>query len=225
MHFISHNPKIVTDITHKIKLTTPMNTKINTRFILLCLGLFIGLIGCHFHQNDNNKSDSIIQPNIAQKQNPIELFDLICLFAHDLSSPSLEWANQANNPDILWSNSGILMSDDGFYRHGQAIVSVNNQLLNCLDVNSVPCKWDLVLSGSRCGYNSCLIQSIHHQAFNEISLPELFKGRNFNCKVIDHDDFTSRYTFSIPGKTPFVLSLSWSCGSAGCSLKIICDYE
>lgn len=203
-----------------------MNKQINvTNIIIGVLGMLICLGGCHYLEKDKTKSLSTTLDDKSLNQNPIELFDLICLFAHDPSSPSLEWANQANNPDILWSNSGILMSDDGFYRHGQAIVSVNNQLLNCLDVNSVPCKWDLVLSGSRCGYNSCLIQSVHHQAFNEISLPELFKGRNFNCKLIDHDDFTSRYTFSIPGKTPFVLSLSWSCGSAGCSLKIICDYE
>lgn len=158
---------------------------------------------------------------------PIELYDLINLFTPEYSEYGIlsEWNTEANNKDIIWLTKGIEMYGLGFYRNGEVAVTINKQELICLSYRSYPCKWDIILTGPRPGYTSFSISGVNHRDLDPMTLDEMFKGREFTKQLIKKEDYTETYKVIFPKKNPLRMEISWSCGSAGCSLSIDCETD
>lgn len=161
---------------------------------------------------------------LTSKTYPIELYDLIYLFTPDqkLDYNLYDWKTEANNQSINWLTSGVNMGEHEFYREGEAIVSINGKVLECLENTSQPCKWDIVLRGVRNGYLSFDISSVTSQELEQLTINQLFKNRKFEAKIITYDDFSKTYRVTFPNKKPVEMKIQYSCGSAGCSLTISC---
>ena len=160
----------------------------------------------------------------VSKTNSIELYDLINLFTPDkkLDYNLYDWKTQANNKSINWLTSGVEMGEHEFYREGEAIVSINGKVLECLEKTTQPCKWGIVLDGVRNGYTSFEISSVTSQELEQLTIDQLFKNRKFEAKIVTYDDFSTTYKVTFPNKKPVEMKIQYSCGSAGCSLTIIC---
>jgi hypothetical protein len=160
----------------------------------------------------------------ASKTYSIELYDLIKLFTPDkkLDYNLYDWKTGANNKSVIWLTSGVEMGEHEFYREGEAIVSINGKVLECLENASQPCKWDIVLHGVRNGYLSFDISSVTSQELEQLTIDQLFKNRKFEAKIITYDDFSKTYKVTFPNKKTIEMKIQYSCGSAGCSLTITC---
>lgn len=157
---------------------------------------------------------------------PIELYDMINLFTpqENLNYNLYNWKTESNNPLINWVTNGIESDTDGFYREGNAVVSINKNVIECLDRNSYPCEWGITLLGSHGGYTSFEISSVQSQALEKMDINELFKGRKFDAKIIRTNEFNNKtYWVKFPQKKPIEMSVNWSCGSGGCSLSLKCE--
>lgn len=164
-------------------------------------------------------------PGESDKLKPsIELYKLIYLFTPDenIDYGLLDWKTGANNPAITWLTHGIDMNDSVFFRSGEAVVSINSQTIECLDIRSSPCMWDIELYGPRGGYTSFEISSVHSQELEPVSIEELFKYLRFDAKIINEDDYQKTYFIKFPNKKPIKMVVQWACGSAGCSLNLRC---
>ena len=172
-----------------------------------------------------------VQSAIYKDIETIELYDLVNLFipGEDVNYNLLDWKTEANNPLINWLTNGIEMNDSSlpdsppFYREGNTIVSINGKILECLDRNSYPCKWNITLCGAGGGYSSFVIRSVNHQDLEKMSISELFKNREMQYSFLKSEDDSYCYKVRFPGKKPCEMIITWSCGSAGCSLIIECN--
>ena len=156
----------------------------------------------------------------------IELYDLINLFMPDqeLDYNLYDWKTEANNKSINWITSGVNMGEHEFYRKGEAVISVNGKVMECLNKNTYPCKWGIVLIGVHNGYTSFEISSVQSQELEKIEITELFKGKKFEHKLLKTDEFDDKtYRVKFPSKKPVDMTVQWSCGSGGCSLLITCS--
>lgn len=166
-------------------------------------------------------------PVVSRKPTtPIELYDMINLFTpqENLNYNLYNWKTEANNPLINWVTNGIESDTDGFYREGNAVVSINKNVIECLDRNSNPCEWGITLLGSHGGYTSFEISSVQSQALEKLDINELFKGCKFEAKIIRTNEFNNKtYWVRFPQKKPIEMSVNWSCGSGGCSLSLKCE--
>lgn len=160
----------------------------------------------------------------VSKTNSIDLYDLINLFTPDkkLDYNLYDWKTEANNKSINWLTSGVEMGEHEFYREGETIISINGKVLECLENTLQPCKWDIVLHGVRNGYLSFDISSVTSQELEILTIDQLFKNRKFEARIITYDDFSKTYKVTFPNKKPVEMKIQYSCGSAGCSLSIIC---
>jgi len=166
--------------------------------------------------------------HFVQSQNRnIELFDLVNIFTPDkaLNYNLYDWNTGANKSQIQWLSNGIEMGDSEFYRNGEAVVSISGKTISCLEKRIVPCKWQISLTGSRNGYTSFSISSINSQELEIMTIEKLFSGQKFVYKLISQDDDCKIYKVSFPNKKPIKMVISWSCGSAGCSLNIECKTQ
>jgi len=157
---------------------------------------------------------------------PIEFFDLITLFApqENLNYNLFNWKTEANNPAINWLTNGIESDTDGFYREGNVVISINKNVIECLDRNTYPCEWGIILLGPHGGYTSFEISSVQSQALEKLDINELFKGCKFEAKIIRTNEFNNKtYWVKFPQKKPIEMSVNWSCGSGGCSLSLKCE--
>lgn len=168
-----------------------------------------------------------VSMTLEYETSPIELYDLINLFTPEYSEDGIlsEWNTEANNKDIIWLTEGIEMYGLDFYRNGEVVVTINKQELICLSHRSYPCKWDIILTGPRPGYTSFSISGVNHRDLDTMTLDEMFKGRKFSKQLIKIDDFTETYKVIFPKKNPLSMEITWSCGSAGCSLSIECKTD
>lgn len=156
---------------------------------------------------------------------PIELYDLINKFTPNVivDYDLFDWKTEANNKSINWLTHGVEMGTNYFYREGETFVSVNGQVIECLDRTTYPCNWGIVLSGVRNGYTSFEVSSVQSQELDKMEITELFKGRMFEAKLLKTDEFDNKtYRITFPHKKPIEMKIQYSCGSAGCSLTIVC---
>lgn len=204
------------------------------QFRFLNLSLITIFFMSSFSVKDLNSSNQLLKINIQsfdkQKENSysktkrIDLYDLINLFTPDkkLDYNLYDWKTGANNKSINWLTSGVEMGEHEFYREGEAIVSINGKVLECLEKTTQPCKWGIVLDGVRNGYTSFEISSVTSQELEQLTIDQLFKNRKFEAKIITYDDFSKTYKVTFPNKKPVEMKIRYSCGSAGCSLAIDC---
>lgn len=214
-----------------------MNKK---KLILSFCPFFIILISLSNYQNwnssDSNSNNETLYANRVENiidskgsntgftKNAVELYNLIDLFSPDqkLDYNLYDWKTQANNKSIHWLTSGVKMGEHDFYREGEAIVTINSKVLECLENTSQSCKWDIVLRGVRNGYTSFEISSVTSQELEEITIDQLLKNHKFEAKIVTYDDFSKTYLVTFPHKKPVEMRIQFSCGSAGCSLKLTC---
>ena len=159
---------------------------------------------------------------------PIEIFDLITLFTpqENLNYNLYDWKTEANSASINWLSNGIESDSEGFYRKGNVVVSINKNVIECLDRNTYPCEWGITLLGSHGGYTSFEISSVQSQALEKMNINELFKGREFEAKILKTNEFNNKtYQVKFPHKKPIEMAILWSCGSGGCSLTVKCNTE
>lgn len=178
------------------------------------------------HGFDLTKKVIPISESAGYSKTSIDLTELIELFVPDQSFDYnlYDWKTEANNSAINWLTHGIKMGEHEFYREGETVVSVNGKVIQCLDKNTYPCKWGIVLSGVRNGYTSFEISSVQSQELEKMEITELFKGKKFEAKLLKTDEFDNKtYRVKFPQKKPIDMSVQWSCGSAGCSLAIKCE--
>ena len=168
-------------------------------------------------------------PVVSSKPTPpIELYDLINLFTpqENLNYNLYDWKTEANNASINWLTNGIESDSDGFYREGNVVVSINKNVIECLDRNSYSCEWEITLLGPHGGYTSFEISSVQSQALEKLDINELFKGRKFDAKILKTNEFNNKtYQVKFPHKKPIEMAIQWSCGSGGCSLTVKCNTE
>ncbi len=209
----------------------------NTLIKLVFISLLSVSVNAYCYENENNRMscdiDQIIRKNIGKKSNsdlvfqskPIELFDLISLFAPDqkFDYNLYDWKSEANNKSINWLTSGVKMGEHDFYRKGESVVSINGKVLECFENTSQPCKWDIVLRGVRNGYTSFEISSVSSQSLDKMTIDQLFEDHKFEAKITTYDDLSKTYQVTFPLKKPIEMKIQYTCGSEGCLLTITCN--
>lgn len=233
-------------------MTKYIKTWITTFILLINIGIIIGILSYNKQSNQKRSTlmnlrlhesiDSVRLATIDSMQiiireivsktpresdklkSSIELYKLIYLFTPDenIDYNLLDWKTGANNPAITWITHGIDMNDSVFFRSGEAVVSINNKKIECLDIHSSPCSWNIELSGPRGGYTSFEISSVHSQKLEPVSLEELFNYLRFDARIINEDDYQKTYFIKFPKKKPIKMLVQWTCGSGGCSLNLKC---
>lgn len=174
-------------------------------------------------QDQGKKSTPVVSNNPTP---PLELYDMINLFTpqENLNYNLYNWKTEANNPSINWLSNGIESDSEGFYREGNVVVSINKNVIECLDRNTYPCEWGITLLGPHGGYTSFEISSVQSQALEKMDISELFKGRKFEAKILKTNEFNNKtYQVKFPNKKPIEMAIQWSCGSGGCSLILKCE--
>jgi hypothetical protein len=173
-----------------------------------------------------NQVKEAISPIPTKLTPPIDIYNLINLFSPDASIDYelLDWKTEANNPAINWLTNGIDSDENGFFRNAEVVVSINKQVIECLDRNTYPCKWELTLLGSHGGYTSFEISTAQSQALEGLDVNDLFKGHKFEANILKTDEFKNEtYLIKFPNKKPIEITFLWSCGSGGCSLNLKCE--
>lgn len=175
---------------------------------------------------DEQKENELLPSKFLTIAKPIELYNLINLFTPDnnLNYELYDWKTEATNKSINWLTSGVEMGEHDYYREGEIIVSINGKVIECLNKTTYPCSWNFILYGVRNGYTSFCLSSVTHQSLSKMNIEELFKGHKFEAKTIKTDEFDNKtYRVTFPQKKPVDITIKWSCGSAGCSMSLICE--
>lgn len=164
-------------------------------------------------------------PALAAKSKikTVELLDLVDKF---LLPEGYEYANgfwdagaEKGGP-IEWLSDGAEINDEGYFRKGRAVVTINGKYHTVLRKYAEPARWTIVLSGAKCGYFDFSISSPFLPGDSVVKIEDLLRKKGASYKKTAHtgDDVSyamTRYRAKFPKRKPCWLDYDWSLGSAG----------
>ncbi len=130
----------------------------------------------------------------------------------DNKNYSVSWENE----DIIWDNKS-----ESYYKRGSIEIIIEGKYLG---------NWTILLMGSRAGVTKVIFYYPNNQHMEKIDIEKLFRKRGIEHTFIKCDEDMASYGFEswviIPiDKQKAWISYEWSCGSAGCSAKVILYYN
>lgn len=139
-----------------------------------------------------------------------------------------DWATNARSGGpIRWQTDGVASTLQGLERRGTAVVTIRGKPVQMLGRTSAPHAWQVVLLGSRAGYDRVELRSnMNHPELDEFDVPAELKRRGVPLRRLKCSDpgmatfQVYLYEVSSRSKQPFWVLHSRSCGSAGCGVDL-----
>lgn len=155
----------------------------------------------------------------AQVKRPIELYDLVLLFAPDSStgSPLVDWKRgaEAASP-VKWSSTLKKTGKETFTKEGNVKVLINKKVVSCGGGGGEGvCEWYIILDGPGKGYRIFTIGADNfHIDKDENVLNTLFRKNRMIVTLLKRDTesilfWNYRYKVHLPGKLPLWMKIEY----------------